>query len=151
MVRNLLLDNTISEESKETKYQQDGSCNPKSTSTVLTEVTSSSSSNHHSTAEQGQLESDTSVPQLGQDERPQFYKKDFICILEEKNQWKEKADQLQEELEEWKWYNDLHIYNNNNYYYCILRWTVFELFTLFSETSSFGISFVCIPVLLFFR
>ncbi len=35
-------------------------------------------------------------------ELPVFYKKDFMSVLEEKNQWKEKADQLEEELEEWK-------------------------------------------------
>ena len=37
-------------------------------------------------------------------EQPVFYKKDFLSVLEEKNQWKEKADQLEEELEEWKRY-----------------------------------------------
>lgn len=34
--------------------------------------------------------------------KPVFTKKDFLSVLEEKNIWKEKADQLEEELEEWK-------------------------------------------------
>lgn len=34
--------------------------------------------------------------------KPVFTKKDFLSVLEEKNCWKEKADQLEEELEEWK-------------------------------------------------
>lgn len=36
------------------------------------------------------------------DEKPRFYKKDLLRILEDKNQCKEQADLLREELEEWK-------------------------------------------------
>ena len=42
-------------------------------------------------------------------DKPKFYKKDMLAILEEKNYWKEQSDMFQEELEEWKRYSVGHL------------------------------------------
>lgn len=39
-----------------------------------------------------------------EEEVPRFYKRDLMCILQEKNDLKEECDSLTEELEEWKKY-----------------------------------------------
>ena len=39
---------------------------------------------------------------ISQDDKPRFYKRDLFPILEERNHWKEQADSLRDEMEEWK-------------------------------------------------